>query len=134
MKLSYYGINGSTLTWINDFLRNWVQAVSINGLHLTWGNVTSGVLQGSVHGPTLFLLYINDIKEKIQSNMRLHADDTIVYRKTNSINDHNILQEDTDTLSEWSTIWLMDFNICKCTILPITKKRNTSFFNYITIL
>ena len=98
VKLSYYGINGSTLTWINDFLRKRVQAVSVNGSHSTWGNVTSGVPQGSFLGPVLFLLYINDIKEKIKSNMRLYADDTIVYREINSINDHDILQEDLDTV------------------------------------
>ena len=130
VKLSYYGINGSTLTWINDFLRNRVQAVSVNGSHSTWGNAASGVPQGSVLGPALFLLYICDIKGKIQSNMRLYADDTIVYREINSINDHNILQEDLDTLSEWTTTWLMDISICKCATLPITKKRSTSFFNY----
>ena len=98
MKLSYYGINGSTLTWINDFLRNRVQAVSVNGSHSTWGNVTSGVPQDSVLGPALFLLYIDDIKEKIQSNMHLYADDSIVYREINFINDHSILQEDHKTV------------------------------------
>ena len=98
VKLPYYGFNGSTLAWINDFLRNRVQAVSVNGSHSTRGNVTSGVHQGSVLGPALFLIYINDIKEKIQSNMRLYADDTIMYREINSINDYNILQEHFDTV------------------------------------
>ena len=128
VKLSYYSINGSTLTWINDFLRNRVQAVSVNASHSTWGNVASGVPQDSVLGPALFLLYINDIKEEIQSNMRLYADDIIVFREINSINDHNILLEYLDTLSEWTTTWLMDFNICKCAILLTAKKRNISFF------
>ena len=129
VKLSYYGINGSTLTWINDILRNRFQAVSVNGSHSTWSNVTSGGPQGSVLDPALFLLYICDIKGKIQSNMHLYADDTIDYRDI-SINDHNILQEDLDTLSEWTATLLMDFNICKCAILPINKKCNTSFLNY----
>ena len=80
VKLSYYDNNGSTLTWINDFLRNSVQDISVHGSHFTWGNVTSGVPQGSVLGPALFILFINDIKEKIQSNMHLYADNTIVYR------------------------------------------------------
>ena len=130
VKLSYYGINVSTLTWIIEYLRNRVQAVSVNGSHSTWGNVTSGVPHSSVLGPALCLLYIDDIKKNIQSNMRLYADDIIVYREINSINDHDILQEDLDTLSVWTTTWLMDFNICKCAILPITKKRDTSFFQF----
>ena len=62
VKLSYYGINGSTLKWINDFLRNGFQAVSVNGSHSIWGNVTSRVPKGSIFGSALLLLYINDIK------------------------------------------------------------------------
>ena len=100
VKLSYYGINGPILTWINDFQRNRVQAVSVNGSHSTWGNATSAVPQGSVVGPALLLLYINDIKEKIQSNERLYADDTNVYREVNSINDHDHeLHQIVNTLS-----------------------------------
>ena len=97
-KLSYYCLSGSTLTWINDFLRNRVQAVSVNGSHSIWGNVTSRVPLDSVLGPALFLLYMNGIKQKIQFNMRLYADDTNVYREINSINDHDIFQEDLDTV------------------------------------
>ena len=60
----------------------------------------------------------------------MYADDTIVYREINSINAHDILQEDLDTMSEWTTTWSMDFNVCKCAVIPITKKCNTRFFNY----
>ena len=98
VKLSYYGINGSTLIWINYFIRNRVQSVSINGSHSTWVNVSSGVPQGPVLGPALFHSYIIDIREKIQSNICLYADDTTVCREINSINDHNILHEDLDTV------------------------------------
>ena len=115
-KLPYYGIDGSTMTLINEFLSNRVPAVSVSSSHSIWSNVTSRVPKGSLFGPALFLLYIDDIKEKIQSNIRLYADDTIMYTEIKSINDYNILREDLDTLSGWKTTWLMDFNIHKCAL------------------
>ncbi|XP_072024943.1 uncharacterized protein [Amphiura filiformis] len=132
-KLEFYGIRGSTLTWINSFLNNRSQAVSVNGTHSPWGKVTSGVPQGSVLGPALFLLYINDIQEEISSSMRLFADDSIVYRDIVSPDDHQVLQKDLNELANWSSKWLMHFNVGKCAILPITNKRKTSLFDY-TIL
>ena len=80
--------------------------------------------------PRIVPLNINGIKEKIQWNMRLYADDTIAYSEINSTNDHNILHDNLDTRSEWLTTWSMDFNICKCAIHLITKKCNTSLRNY----
>ena len=93
---------------MNDFRRNGVQAASVNGSYSTRGNVILRVPQGSVHGLALFLLYIYDIEDKIQSNTSLYADDTIVFREINSIDDHSILQEDLDTLSGCTTTWLME--------------------------
>ena len=129
-KLNYYGIRGSTLSWIHAFLANRSQSVSVNGQHSPWVDVTSGVPQGSVLGPVLFLLYINDIQDSIQSNIRLFADDSIVYREINSPDDQVKLQQDLQTLANWSKTWLMDFNIKKCAILSITRKRNPSSFPY----
>ena len=88
-KLHYYGISGPTLYWVKSFLSNRTQHVSINGSHSALANVTSGVPQGSVLGPVLFLLYINDITNQIQSNIRLFADDSIVYREIRSPADHH---------------------------------------------
>ena len=129
-KLSFYGIQGPTLEWINSFLCSRVQAVSVNGAVSSWESVSSGVPQGSVLGPALFLLYINDIQENIQSSMRLFADDSIVYREIESQEDHIILQKDLETLADWSSKWLMHFNVKKCAILSITKKRNPSIHQY----
>ena len=85
--------------------------------------VTSGVPQGSVHGPTLFLLYINDIVDVRKSELRLFADDTVLYRAIKSDHDHQILQEDLQNLTKWASDWQMDFNASKCHLLRITNKR-----------
>ena len=129
-KLSYYGIRGPTLSWIQSFLNGRTQAVCVNGTSSLLEDVTSGVPQGSVLGPALFLIYINDIQDHIQSKLTLFADDSIVYSEIVIPEDHNILQKDLDQLSDWSSEWLMHFNIKKCAVLSITRKRNPSIYNY----
>ena len=78
----------------------------------------------------LFLLYINDITDSINSNIRLFADDSILYREIQTPKDHDILQTDLNKLSEWATKWQINFNIAKCHLLRITKKRKPSHFTY----
>ena len=85
--------------------------------------VTSGVPQGSVLGPLLFLLYINDLPQNITSQVRLFADDTAVYLTVTSSEDANTLQADLDTLQEWERTWDMEFNPSKCQVLHITRSR-----------
>ena len=129
-KLHFYGISGPTLYWVKSFLSNRTQHVSINGSHSALANVTSGVPQGSVLGPVLFLLYINDITKQIQSNIRLFADDSIVYREIRSPADHHILQTDIQKLTDWSNKWQMNFNTSKCHLFTITHKPKPSDFTY----
>ena len=129
-KLSSYGITSNTHNWITSFLSNRKQRVSVNGALSDITYVTSGVPQGSVLGPLLFLLYINDINENIQSSIRLFADDSIIYRKINSNIDHQILQTDLIQLEKWSDKWQMQFNISKCVHLPITNKTKPSSHQY----
>ena len=123
-KLHSVGINDKTIQWITSFLRNRTQQVIIEGAKSDISNVTSGVPQGSVLGPTLFLIYINDISDGLESTIRLFADDTIIYRCIESQNDVTILQEDLHKLENWENKWLMSFNTSKCQHLPITNKRN----------
>ena len=129
-KLSHYGIQGLTLGWINGFLSNRSQVVTVNGQHSSSCRVLSGVPQGSVLGPTLFLLYINDIVEGLNSNIKLFADDTIIYRQITTAEDHDILQSDLVKLVNWSTRWQMEFNYTKCYYMQITNKRNPSSLPY----
>ena len=97
-KLNFYGIRDRSLDWIKAFLTDRTQVVSINGTHSNPRPVVSGVPQGSVLGPVLFLLYINDITDNISSHMRLFADDSVIYREINTQQDHLALQEDLDNL------------------------------------
>ena len=110
-KLRYYGIRGPMLNWTKAFLTGRSQKVSVNGVHSSPIQVTSGVPQGSVLGPTLFLLYINDINNQVNSNVRLFADDSLLYRPIWSLKDHEILQKDLETLSARANKWQMSFNI-----------------------
>ena len=103
-KLDYYGIRGDLLQWIQSFLTNRTQKVVVDGVCSSPCNVTSGVPQGSVLGPVLFLIYINDITTNIHSQLRLFADDCLVYRPINSPEDHKIFQDDLDKLTTWADI------------------------------
>ena len=124
MKLHYYGIRGKTLCWVQSFLANRTQRVAVEGELSDIGEVTSGVPQGSVLGPTLFSIYINDIGENIKSCVRLFADDTILYKNIRNQTDSETLQKDLDTLESWETKWQMSFNVSKCHLLTITRKNN----------
>ena len=86
--------------------------------------------QGSVLGPMVFLLYINDINNAITSQINHFADDRVLYRNIRYQNDQVILQNDLDTISSWPYEWLMELNINKCSVLFITLKRNSTFHDY----
>ena len=86
--------------------------------------VTSGVPQGTVLGPLLFLIYINDLPLKVPSTRRLFADGSLLYRRIKSPDGAQILQEDLDKLQEWERDWQMSFNANKSEVIRITLKRN----------
>ena len=122
-KLYGYGIGGKTLKWIDSFLCDRQQRVMVNGVKSDWAPVLSGVPQGTVLGPLLFSLYINDITEDIDSELRLFADDCVCYREIKDIEDTVKLQEDIDRLGCWARSWGMRFQPVKCNIMQITRKR-----------
>ena len=129
-KLDYCGVRGKTFQWITSFLHNRSQQVVIEGTYSSPCKVTSGVPQGTVLGPTLFLLYINDLILNIQSTVRLFADDCLIYQPINSPNDHQLLQQDLNTLNTWAKTWQMKFNIDKCCILQFSKHHHKTKFPY----
>ena len=88
------------------------------------GSITSGIAQGSVHGPFLFLLYASDLGDGIKSSMRLFADNIIPYSVIITPTDSIQLQNDLKTLESWESRWQTPFNPEKCHQLTVTKKRN----------
>ena len=121
-KLSYYGIRGQTLSWIRSFLADRTQRVVVDDKSSEVAPVPSGVPQGSVLGPILFLVFINDMPECIESSCRLFADDSIIYREIVTSSDCAVLQTDLDNLHEWESKWGMSFNPSKCNTMHITRK------------
>ncbi len=122
-KLQAYGITGKINQWIRNWLSNRSQSVIVEGHKSDPVSVDSGVPQGSVLGPSLFLYYINDISQQIHSNIRLFADDTICYIVINSLGDAQLLQDDLTKLGDWATKWRMKFHPDKCNVLTVSTKR-----------
>ena len=122
-KLEGYGIKGHLLNWIHDFLSNRTQYVSVNGNCSDEIRVTSGVPQGSVLGPTLFIYYINDMPDGIDCDMKIFADDTKVYSKITNDDDYRKLQESLRKLVQWTEDWLVKFNCDKCKVLHMGRQN-----------
>ena len=110
MKLAARGIEGALLQWIENWLSGRKQRVVLNGQFLDWEDVLSGVPQGSVLGPLLFVIYINDIDDSVVCKILKFADDTKIYSSVGSATDIENLQSDLYKLISWSN-WQMLFNI-----------------------
>ena len=126
-KLKAYGITGAMLTWIQAFLTGRTHTVVVNGVSSETNAVISGIPQGSVLGPILFIVYINDILDNIKSDGFLFADDTKILRSIRTKDDAVALQSDIDALEEWSNKWLLRFNPKKCHVLSLGKIENTMY-------
>ena len=122
-KLDHSGIRGPALSWIRSFLSEQTQRVVVDGAMSEEGQVVSGVPQGSVLGPLLFLVFINDLPSCVKSKVRPFADDCIVYREVKHKKNTKIFQKDLGNLEKWEKKWGMDFHPDKCNILHVTKKK-----------
>ncbi|KAL8565040.1 hypothetical protein ACOMHN_003416 [Nucella lapillus] len=123
-KLNSYGIRGSLHTWITNFLVHRKMSVVIEGDSSEETTVDSGVPQGTCLGPLLFLCHINDLPDTVKSQVRLFADDCLLYCEINSFQDHLQLQNDLCQLETWASDWGMNFNPKKCFILGIQQSSN----------
>ena len=110
--------------WISDFLTNRTQFVAIDGVKSPKGDVTSGVPQGSVLGPTLFIYFINDLPDVTKCPKKIFADDTKAHKCIKSCDDNVILQNAINAMVEWSIKWQLGFNGEKCSMLHLGKNNN----------
>ena len=114
LKLESLGVKGDILKWIKSFLRGRTQCVKVDGAKSSWKKVLSGIPQGSVIGPILFVIFINDMPDSVKHSLcKLFADDCKLYGKVTSAG-VNMVQEDLTNLEQWSRIWQLPFNAKKC--------------------
>ena len=119
LKLLSYGVKGKLLDWIASFLSDRRLRVRVNAAYSDFLPATSGVPQGSVLGPELFKIYVNDLPACIASECILYADDLKIWTPVASLHQALELQQSLDKLVEWSTLWELPINSRKCAVLPV---------------
>jgi len=118
-KLYSYNIN-EDIKWIKAYLDNWTQRVKINNRYSNWADVISGIPQGSILGPLLFIIYINELPDS-GSQLFLYADDAKIYNHILNRQDKDTLQNDRIKLKSWADNWLINLNIAKCKTVTYGK-------------
>ena len=126
-KLKACGITGGLLDWLKDYLSNREQRVIVNGSFSEWGRINAGVPQGSVLGPLLFLIFINDIVHVINNcKIRLFADDTCLFLEVDDPDTAaSALNEDLEQLNQWANKWHVDFSPPKTKEMVISRRRDS---------
>ena len=127
LRLDLLGIRGDLLTWFRAFLTCQRQRVVINGQTSSWLDIRSGVPQGSVLGPLLFVLYIDGLTN---STLKIFADDVTLYKVVADASDCHVLQEDLTRIFGWTVAWQVQWNPGKCEVLNISNKRAPIQFDY----
>ena len=124
-KLKCMGITGTLLLWFEDYLSNRCQRVVLEGEKSSWSLIKAGVPQGSVLGPLLFLVYINDITNNVDSNIRLFADDTTIFVDVDDpVVAADTLNNDLQKMSDWANQWLVTFSPPKTQSMIISYKKD----------
>ena len=127
-KLEAAGIIGTVLQWFTDYLKDRKQRVVLHGAKSNWNYLNAGVPQGSILGPILFLIYINDIVSEIRANIRLFADDTSLYIIVQNPESAALcLNLDLIKISNWAKLWLVSFNYSKNESMIVSRKVNKPY-------
>jgi hypothetical protein len=132
-KMYSYGINKDIIGWVEAFLTGRRQRIRINGKLSRWRNISSGIPQGSILGPILFIIYINGLVEKCVegSEIYLYADDAKLFRYIESEEHCKKLQEDLNNVKNWSDEWMLKLNIAKCKVMSYGRQLNYDFPYYV---
>jgi len=129
-KLSEIGVNGNLLEIVKSFLCNRTQCVRIANAVSENVKVISGVQQGSVLGPLLFIFYLNDVCSSISNSvLNCFADDAKLYKSITTISDFDLLQNDISNLTKWTLSWQLDISVPKCAILDIVPVNDEYFWD-----
>ena len=131
-KLRSFGFHSNLLSWFEAYLTGRRQRVVVDGIHSDWLPVVSGVPQGSILGPLLFVLYINDLPSVAQhTKIALFADDAKCYTNVKTSSDCERLQADLNALVSWSNTWQLNFHPSKCQVITMSRRRKPVVFDYI---
>ena len=129
-KLAFYGVHGCLLRWVISYLNNRTQLVAVKGYSSSLKSVTSGVPQGSHLGPLLFVIFVNDLVDRLSCPCLLYADDLKLYANVSDRTQCVALQHDINVISEWCSLNKMSLNVNKCCVISFTRKKNKLFHQY----
>jgi hypothetical protein len=130
LKLKSFGYNGPLLNWFSNYLSHRRQCVVLQGHRSGFIMVNSGVPQGSILGPLMFLYYVNDMFKSVKNFLYLYADDSKIGRTVNQLSDCTLLQDDLNILVSWSLTWGKIFNPTKCVIISFHKSKSKIDYTY----